>query len=120
MLVNHWATWCTGCVDELPALVDLRERHRVLLDIIGVGWEGFQGAGPDEQLRSVERVANEHGIDWPTLVFDGAAEVLFEGLGLEVHTIPQTHLYSADGELLASFHEALDEAAVSRIEALLN
>ena len=23
-LVNHWATWCEGCLEELPLLVELR------------------------------------------------------------------------------------------------
>ena len=120
LLVNHWATWCTGCVDELPLLVELRARHRGTLDFIAVGWEGFQGMGdPEQQLRSVESVAERAGIDWPTLVFEGTPEMLFRGLDLRQETIPQTHLITPDGRVVFSAFEPLDESAIAQIEAFL-
>ena len=36
VLLNFWTTWCTACVGEMPALIELQRRHADDLVIIGV------------------------------------------------------------------------------------
>jgi len=36
VLVNFWTTWCTACLVEIPALVELQERHGDRLAVLGV------------------------------------------------------------------------------------
>ena len=50
LLVNHWATWCDGCVEELPELVELHSQIADKVDFLGVSWDGFQGGGEAQQL----------------------------------------------------------------------
>jgi thiol-disulfide isomerase/thioredoxin len=36
VLVNFWTTWCTACLIEIPALIELQERHGDRLAILGI------------------------------------------------------------------------------------
>lgn len=102
-LVNHWATWCDGCVEELPALVAAHAKYRDRIDFVGVSWEAFSlHDSVQSAARAVESGCREFGIAWPNVVFDGTAEALISGLELADGQIPQTTLYAADGRVL--FH----------------
>ena len=42
----HWATWCEGCIEELPILEDLIQVLEELpqkkkIDIYGISWDNF-------------------------------------------------------------------------------
>ena len=101
LIVNHWATWCDGCVQELPNLVTLRAQTRDTADFVGVGWEGFSGGGgPSDWIMRVDEVSRKNALSWSTMVFEGAAQELFENFDFEVQTIPQTWVYSAEGTLV--------------------
>ena len=119
-LVNHWATWCEGCVEELPRLVELHERLAGQVDFVGIGWERFMGT-PDAEsaARRVALEASAHGLGWPTLVFEGEPEELFEGLGLQMRQIPQTFVLDGDGRLLHHARGPVDAAEARHIEHLL-
>ena len=120
MLVNHWATWCEGCVTELPLLVQLHDRWKDRVDFVGVGWEGFQGGqSPTQQLAAVERASEEHGLGWSTLIYEGTPESLFGALELKNQHIPQTTVTTVSGETLYTHAGVLDVEAVNTIEALL-
>lgn len=41
VLINFWTTWCTACVGELPALIELRKRHGADLVILGVSLDNL-------------------------------------------------------------------------------
>ncbi|MCL4179702.1 MAG: redoxin domain-containing protein [Verrucomicrobia bacterium] len=54
VLINFWTTWCTACLAEIPALIELQKRHGEKLAILGVsldyapdshGHIGGRGAG---------------------------------------------------------------------------
>jgi thiol-disulfide isomerase/thioredoxin len=36
VLINFWTTWCTACLAEIPALIELQKRHGEKLVILGV------------------------------------------------------------------------------------
>ena len=42
-VVNHWATWCDPCVEELPLLADLHARLGERAAFLGVSWDLFEG-----------------------------------------------------------------------------
>jgi thiol-disulfide isomerase/thioredoxin len=116
VLVNHWATWCHGCVVELPLLVDAVRALGDQVVVIGVGWELFAGSR-STALDDLARVAADLGVTWPTLAVDGDADDLIGGLGLTDSVIPQTTLFSVRGE--RGFHHvgALEPADVERLLA---
>ena len=119
-VVNHWATWCDPCLEELPMLVALHRRIGDKADFVGVGWELFSSAGGPEQAKlAMEAVCDEHGIPWKTYVFDGQPEDLFQGLQLPSDKIPQTFLLDADGAVRFHHEGALGGAQIEQIEAIV-
>ena len=67
VLLNIWATWCTPCVREMPALENLyRELHDDGLEILAVSVDAsagvFKGGG------DVGAFVNEFGLTFPILL----------------------------------------------------
>jgi thiol-disulfide isomerase/thioredoxin len=36
VIFNYWATWCPSCLDEIPDLIALGEKHKTNLAVLGV------------------------------------------------------------------------------------
>lgn len=36
VIFNYWATWCPSCLDEIPDLAALNEKHKTKLVVLGV------------------------------------------------------------------------------------
>lgn len=115
LLVNHWATWCEGCVEELPDLVELVQAHAGAIDAVGISWELFSSSRPGAVQR-VEAVARRHGLAWPSWIFDGEPEELFEGLSLTDRLIPQTTLFGPGGKRRFHHVGALDATALRELD----
>lgn len=74
VLVNFWATWCTPCRVEMPALQRMHERH---------GPDGFVVVGLAVDRASTEAVRDfvrARGVRYPIAHVSGDAEVLFGGV----------------------------------------
>jgi len=117
-VINHWATWCEPCIEELPALRQLAEK--IGKDaILGISWDLFQGGRPEEVCASVDSVALAHGIDYLSLIVAAAPEQFFKHFDIEEQTVPQTWVFSEDFELIFRHHGQLTAAEVEKITALL-
>jgi peroxiredoxin len=86
--VVFWATWCIPCVEEIPRLREVYERHRDDgLELLGV-------AVPLSQTREgVREFAEEFHINYPIL-WD-AEGTMMDRYGVE--SLPQTFLIGLDG-----------------------
>jgi thiol-disulfide isomerase/thioredoxin len=101
LVVNHWATWCDPCVDELPRLVRAAAGVADLGEFIGVSWDLFDHPGkPATVARNVARFADSAGIGYASVLFTGAPEELFAACGLDMHQIPQTLVIAPDGRVV--------------------
>lgn len=101
LVVNHWATWCDPCVEELPRLVRAHAGAGETADFLGVSWDLFDHPGePRKVAKEVARFADGMGVGYPSVLYVGEPRSLFEALHLEVELIPQTFVYAADGTLL--------------------
>ena len=119
LLVNHWATWCDGCLEEIPALVALHRTWGDRIPFIGVGWELLSGGEVGPAVEAVSAAHRDHGMPWRTLVYTGTAEDLFSGLELTAEQIPQTFVFDGDGNVRFWHLGALGEREVEAIEGLL-
>jgi len=90
LLVNLWATWCGPCIQEMPSLENARESLRDT-DLVVV-------AISDEPLDTIREFVDRHGEDWGFVILK---RVLREGEE-EVNSLPQTYLYSRDGQRVLS------------------
>lgn len=118
LLVNHWATWCEGCVDELPLLAELHQRWSEKVEFLGVSWENFQFERRDV-LQHVSSFSKEQGAFWPSWVVGDTPDKLFEALEMSTHTIPQIWVLTAEGEVVYRLEEVLDASELQRLEAAL-
>lgn len=89
VFLNYWAGWCPGCVDEIPAL------NRLDADSASANIAVFAyHYGPESAMRK-KRLAEKHGIRYPSLGRDPAAE-----LGLSpINGLPVTFVFSPSGQL---------------------
>ena len=119
-LVNHWATWCEGCLDELHLLVELRAAMDSEVEFLGISWEGFEGGmlGQDliDEVRSHSRL---HGLSWGSLLIDAPPPEFFESLGLECHTVPQVWLVDTAGTLVHRIERVLEPEDIQKLHSLV-
>lgn len=98
VLVNLWATWCTPCVEEVPALVEFAERAGDRVGVVGVVHQ--------DSPTSVAEFARVHRITYPLVRDDGGVVLREHGAAP-----PRTLLVAADGRIAHTQVGAFDDAA---------
>jgi len=89
VLVNFWATWCTPCRVEMPALQRMHERHAP---------DGFVVVGLAVDRASTQAVRDfvrERGVTYPIAHVGSDAEALFGG----VRGYPMSFLLDRTGKI---------------------
>ena len=89
VLINHWATWCPPCIEELPVL------NRIARDY---GPRGLVvlGLAADEDVATVRRFLANHEVDFEVLL-DASGAV---GTEYGLTGYPETFLVDRDGRLV--------------------
>ena len=103
LLVNFWASTCTPCVKEMPALDAVTKANAGRIDVLGLDYY----EPPDAGLEMIEKT----GVTYP-VGRDPRGSLLrtFGGTGL-----PFTVLISADGTVLTVHAGSLDEAGFQEL-----
>lgn len=85
LVVNFWASWCTYCIDEMPALEQVHQRLDGSVEFIGINRE--------DSLDRARELAAETGVTYEHLIDDdGAFFRASRGRGM-----PTTLLVEPDG-----------------------
>ncbi|HZN54203.1 MAG TPA: TlpA disulfide reductase family protein [Candidatus Polarisedimenticolaceae bacterium] len=93
-LVNFWATWCTPCREEMPAIEQLRAaRGKDGLQVVGVV---IQDLAPADEVR---RIAAESKVDY--LLLRGGDEVTRIWRGIQI--VPTTFLVDSKGKVVRKY-----------------
>jgi thiol-disulfide isomerase/thioredoxin len=122
-VVNHWATWCEPCVEELPLLGELCRALGQRADFVGVSWDLFDEEGdPAEVALRVAGFADAAGVPYGSFLATEPPEAFFRELAIAWRQIPQTWLVDSSGQVVHRVEGALDAATAEdlgrRIEAL--
>ena len=110
VLINFWATWCGPCRAEIPSLVELQDKYRDDLTILGVSIDD-----PAEKLKPY---ADEFKMNYPVLVGNGHQDMQ-DAFG-PLYGIPVSVIVGRDGRI-AKKHSgiATKEQFEREIKALL-
>lgn len=108
VLLNFWATFCHGCVLEIPWFIEFQERYKDSgLSVIGVSI--------DEGWKPVKAFIEQKKVNYPIVLNT-------EGLRnrYELNAMPMTLLINRRGEIAASYIGVVDKGACeSKLRALL-
>lgn len=118
-IVNHWATWCDPCIEELPVLVDLHRRLGGNVELLGVSWDLFEGGTIAATAEKVSAFANEHGLTWDTALVTTPPESFFGALDIDWKRIPQTWIIDPSGRIVRRIEGVLDAGAADALVAEL-
>jgi peroxiredoxin len=101
VLLNFWATWCTGCKQEIPWFIDFQTRYGADgLVILGVSLD-------DEGWKVLRPYLEEHPLNYPVVLGNDDIAGLYGG----VDALPATLLIDRDGKVVSSHN-----GVVNRIE----
>lgn len=110
LLLNFWATWCGPCKAEIPGFVELQEKYRDQLTIIGYS--------VDDDAPKARAFAEQYKINYPILLGEGREDVQ-DAYG-PIYGIPASFLISKDGRVCKK-HMGIAPKAVfeKEIQALI-
>lgn len=100
-LVNVWATWCVGCREEHPFLLQLAAEDSI--PIYGINWRDTR----PEAMTWIQQL----GDPYIASGFDGSGRV---GIDWGVYGAPETFLVNADGIVLHKHLGPLNRQAWER------
>jgi len=95
LVVNFWATWCTPCLKEIPALVKFYNENSNHVEILGLDFEPVN-------LPVIDEFIKRFSINYPLVLYNEINDSKFSNFG-EIVGIPTTQIYSPEGELLQTF-----------------
>lgn len=92
VLLNFWATWCPPCVQEMPSLNEIYERHRD---------SGFVvlGISVDEDAEQYSYFLQQFGVTFPTA--RDPERSVSSRYGTQKY--PESYLISRDGRVLRKY-----------------
>ena len=118
-IVNHWATWCDPCIEELPLLIALHARLGEAVELVGVSWDLFEGGETLPTAMKVAAFSEEHGLTWGSALVTTPPESFFAALDIDWKRIPQTWIIEPDGAIRRRIEGVLDAESVEALVAEL-
>src|ERR1700730_3931099 len=111
VLLDFWATWCTGCKVEIPWYVEFQNKYRNDgLAAIGVSMD-------DDGWKSVKPFLEEHKLNYPVVIANQDLTTRYGGLP----SLPMTLLIDRDGKIAESHAGMVDKDAFeNKIKTLLH
>ena len=98
VLLNFWATWCEGCLMEMPWFMDFQKNYESRgLTVIGISMD-------DDGWKSVKPYITEKHVNYPVVIGNQNLGKLY---GL--NSMPMTLLIDRNGKIAASYTGVVDK-----------
>lgn len=104
VLVNFWATWCGPCRAEVPDLVELQNKYKDQVQIIGLVVD-------DEDQAAIKAFVAEFGINYPVALATDAMRLQYGG----IPALPTSFVLDAQGRIVQK-HEGLRDPVLYEVE----
>jgi thiol-disulfide isomerase/thioredoxin len=109
ILLNFWATWCGPCRAEIPDLVELQNKYKDRLQILGLVVD-------DDDQDAIKKFAEEFAINYPVAIATDDIRMQYGG----IVALPTSFVLDAEGRIVQK-HEGLRNPVLyeTEIRALL-
>ena len=105
VLVNFWATWCPPCLEEIPDLIALHDKHRGKdLVVIGIAMDY-------KSKKEIADFANDMLMSSPVVLGDDKVLKQFGSTSV----LPTTYLYNSSGNLFKVHHGLITRSQIEKI-----
>jgi thiol-disulfide isomerase/thioredoxin len=104
VLLNFWATWCGPCRAEIPDLVELQNKYKDQLQIIGLVVD-------DDDPDAIKKFVDQFGINYPVAIATNALRMEYGG----IPALPTSFLLDAQGRVVQK-HEGLRDPVLYEVE----
>ena len=109
ILLNFWATWCGPCRAEIPDLVELQNKYKEHLQILGLVVD-------DDDQDAIKDFAEKFGINYPVALATNDIRLQYGGIA----ALPTSFVLDSEGRIVQK-HEGLRDPVLyeTEIRALL-
>ena len=104
ILLNFWATWCGPCRSEIPDLVELQNKYKDQLQIIGLVVD-------DDDEDAVKKFAAKFGINYPIAMATDEMRMEYGG----IPALPTSFVLDGEGRVVQK-HEGLRDPVLYEVE----
>jgi thiol-disulfide isomerase/thioredoxin len=110
ILLNFWATWCGPCRAEIPDLVELQNKYKDRLQILGLVVD-------DDDQDAIKAFVEKFGINYPVASATDDIRMQYGG----IPALPTSFVLDAEGRIVQK-HEGLRDPVLyeTEIRALLS
>jgi thiol-disulfide isomerase/thioredoxin len=104
VLVNFWATWCGPCRAEIPDLVELQNKYKDRLQILGLVVD-------DEDQDAIKKFVAKFRINYPVAIATDALRLEYGG----IPALPTSFVLDSEGRVVQK-HEGLRDPVLYETE----
>lgn len=104
ILLNFWATWCGPCRSEIPDLVELQNKYKDQLQVIGLVVD-------DDDEDAVKKFAEKYGINYPIAMVTDELRAEYGG----IPALPTSFVLDGEGRVVQK-HEGLRDPILYEVE----
>src|SRR6266478_3427069 len=104
ILLNFWATWCGPCRAEIPDLVELQDKYKERLQILGLVVD-------DGDQDAIQDFVEKFGINYPVALATNDLRMQYGGIAV----LPTSFVLDAEGRVVQK-HEGLRDPILYETE----
>ena len=104
ILLNFWATWCGPCRAEIPDLIELQNKYKDRLQIIGLTVD-------DDDPAAIKKVVEKTGINYPVAMASDEVRMKYGGIA----ALPTSFMLDSEGRVMQK-HEGLRDPLLYELE----